>query len=216
MGRDLWIAPNVRIPTQFLGSHYGGWGLDVRKLGPESVIYSFGIGEDASFDLALIDACGCRVQAFDPTPKSLAWVGRNITEQRFKMHPWALAGEDGELELWLPENPDHVSATLAPTGKSSRESFRAPCFTLATILRRLEHERVDVLKMDIEGAEYEVLQCMAADRSIERVGQLLVEFHHWMPPFRRDDTRKALNLLKQEGFHIAWVSGSGHEVLFSR
>jgi len=34
-----------------------------------AVVYSLGIGEDISFDLALIEKYGARVHAFDPTPK---------------------------------------------------------------------------------------------------------------------------------------------------
>lgn len=216
LGRDLWIRRRRNPPTEFFGSRYGGWALDTRLLGAESVVYSFGIGEDASFDLALIQSRGCLIHGFDPTPKSLEWVRGNVSDERFRMRPWALGSEDGELELWLPENPEHVSATCARPIGSSRSSFNAECLTLGSVMKRLGHERIDVLKMDIEGAEYGVIENICRDRTIERVGQLLVEFHHWIQPFVRDDTRTAMNGLAAAGFHVGWVSESGHEVLFVR
>ena len=47
---------------------------------------------------------------------------------------------------------------------------------VATLMRDLGHERLDVLKMDIEGAEYEVVADVLAS-GID-IGQLLIEFHH--------------------------------------
>ncbi|WMW22216.1 hypothetical protein RE476_12730 [Methanolobus mangrovi] len=38
-----------------LGSEYGGWAFCPENVGEQSVVYSFGIGEDISWDEALID-----------------------------------------------------------------------------------------------------------------------------------------------------------------
>jgi len=46
-------------------------------------------------------------------------------------------------------------------------------------MRELRHASIDLLKMDIEGAEYDVLADMISQRI--PVKQLLVEFHHRWP-----------------------------------
>jgi len=79
---------------------------------------------------------------------------------------------------------------------------------------RLGHTRIHVLKMDIEGAEYTVLEHALKTGVLRRVDQLLIEFHHWMEPFTVRHTQEALQLVRGEGFYVAWVSPSGHEVLF--
>lgn len=216
LGRDLWIRPDVDGPICFHGTRYGGWAVLADSVSPASVVYSFGIGEDVSFDLGLIDANGCGVHGFDPTPKSLKWVTDNVRESRFVMHPWALGEEDGNLTLWLPDNPDHVSASLVAAASRSKGSFDAKCRSVGSIMKELGHERVDVLKMDIEGAEYGVISSLCDNGVIEKVDQLLVEFHHRMEGFTRGQTLQALALLRSHGFGIAWVSEVGHEVLFVR
>jgi hypothetical protein len=75
---------------------------------------------------------------------------------------------------------------------------------------------VDVLKMDIEGSEYGVIEALCAGGAISRIGQLLVEFHHRMEGFTKAQTLAAIQRLRKEGFRIAWVSEVGHEVLFVR
>ncbi len=216
LGKDLYLKPDQRTATRFYGSPYGGWALPEGVVNAGSIIYSFGIGEDVSFDLALIEATGCRVFGFDPTPKSLRWVEGNVREHKFVIRPWALGASDGELELWLPKNPEHVSASCRPSEATSHDSFVAECKSLESVMRELDHAKVDVLKMDIEGAEYEVLRSLANGAVLDRIGHLLVEFHHWMPSFRREDTLSAIRSLKGRGWVIQWVSESGHEVLFGR
>jgi FkbM family methyltransferase len=211
----LEILPKIKVslPTEFHGTTYGGWAILGDSLKPDSVVYSFGVGEDASFDLAVITKYGCRVHAFDPTPKSTQWVAKNIHEPRFVFEPVALSERDGTLRLYMPIDPAHVSASLAVGTRTGTDFFDAPCQRLETIRKRLGHRRIDVLKMDIEGAEYSVLHDIFA-ASEEKPIQVLVEFHHWMAPFRVKDTRSALALLRSAGYEIAWVSDSGHEMLF--
>ena len=161
LGRDVYLKTDENIATRFYGSRYGGWAIPEKLVNVNSVVYSFGIGEDASFDLALIADTGCKIHGFDPTPKSLLWVEDNISNEHFKMYPWALGATDGQLELWLPKNPHHVSASCRPSSITSYESFVAPCKRIETVMKELGHEQVDLLKMDIEGAEYEVLKSMS-------------------------------------------------------
>lgn len=216
LGRDLWIRTATSVETLFYGTRYGGWAVRRDSVGNASVVYSFGIGEDASFDLDLIRETGCTVHGFDPTPKSIAWVERNVRENRFIMHPWALGKENGTLTLWMPDNPDHVSASLVSASSRSNDSFDAECRCLRSVMDELGHDRVDVLKMDIEGAEYGVIEGLCADGTVSQVNQLLVEFHHRMEGFTKAQTLTAIRQLQKAGFRIEWVSEVGHEVLFGR
>ncbi len=216
VGKDLRISPQIKIPLEHYGTEYGGWSVPAGSVKEDSVVYSFGIGEDASWDLGLIAARDCTVHGFDPTPKSLEWVKNNISEPRMIIHSLALSHENGFIDLWLPANPDHVSASCRPSRNHSDVKLRVAAKTVTAIMGELGHDHVDILKMDIEGAEYPVIEGIIQDGSIARIGALLIEFHHWMPAFRLQDTKEALKKLEDSGFLPAWVSPSNHEVLFAR
>ena len=216
LGIDLYISPRIHVPLEHHGNRYGDWSVPAGWVTSDSIIYSFGIGEDASWDLGLIAAHGCEVHGFDPTPKSLAWAEKNIREPRFIIHPWALADHNGSLDLWLPSNKDYVSASCRASDSTSSEKITVPCRNLNSIMNELGHERVDVLKMDIEGAEYAVIEQILTSGLSERIGVILIEFHHWMSSFQRNDTRRAIAGLAEAGFLPAWVSETGHELLFIR
>ncbi len=55
------------------------------------------------------------------------------------------------------------------------ESFEATCRSLRSIQSELGHTRLDLLKLDIEGAEYEVFESLL--ESDTRPAVICVEFH---------------------------------------
>jgi FkbM family methyltransferase len=206
-----WLTPGP-WPVERFGSDYGGWWISVAGLGPESVVYSFGVGTDVSFDLALIDRFCVTVHAFDPTPRSISWVRQQVLPPAFVFHEYGLAAHDGSAPFQPPLNPAHVS--YAMTQAAGADTVTAPVLRLATIMDRLGHLRVDLLKMDIEGAEYEVIADLA--RGDAPIGQLLVEFHHRNVTRGWRRTRRAVGQLRRLGFSIAKVAPGGNEVTFVR
>jgi FkbM family methyltransferase len=151
----IGLRPTRRVATVPLGTRYGRWHVPLQLLTPESVVYSVGVGEDVSFDLALIERVGCHVWAFDPTPRAIAFAAR-LDEPRFHFHPWALWSTDTTLPFFVPANLDWVSHSLVNL-HGTEDHIEVPCRSIHSIMRELGHQRVDLLKLDIEGAEYEVL-----------------------------------------------------------
>jgi FkbM family methyltransferase len=162
-----------------LGSDYGAREIPGGLLGEGSVCYSGGVGDDVSFDLALIERHGCVVHAFDPTPRSSRH-GSEVAarEPRFRFHPYALAGSDGELVLHAPagaEDPEAVQNWSIERAEGSSLTVTAPSRSLRSLMAELGHDRIDLLKLDIEGAEYEVLRTALDEQIPIRI--LCVEFH---------------------------------------
>jgi FkbM family methyltransferase len=202
-----------RCPTQRLGSDYGGWTFNPTVLGGDSVVYSAGIGDDISFDLALIRLFGVTVHGFDPTPRSIAWVASQKLPAQFVMHGYGLGSADGSIVFHEPENAAHISLSVlertAPTGRLS-----LPVRELGGIMRELGHERIDLLKMDIEGAEYAVIEDLLARQLPVR--QLLVEYHHRFPGVGDQATRASIELLERHGYRLFYVSSTAEEYSFLR
>lgn len=204
--------PEVRCAKERFGSEYGGWEIATEGINGQSVVYSFGIGEDATFDTALIEKYGLTVHAFDPTPKSIQWVKEQKLPDRFVLHPYGVAAVDGDLHFNPPENPDHVSHTILDRPATSAEAILVPVKRLASIVKELAHERIDILKMDIEGAEYEVIEDLAS--SDIRPRQFLVEFHHRAPGIGIRRTENAIERLRSMGYRLFSVSATNEECCF--
>ena len=83
---------------------------------------------------------------------------------------------------------------------------------LETIMKELGHNMIAILKMDIEGAEYQVIEDMAA--STIRPVQVLVEFHHRFRSVGLKKTKDAVERLRKMGYGLFSVSSSGKEFCF--
>jgi FkbM family methyltransferase len=205
--------PHVRqhVTLERFGSDYGGWHLATDYVAGDSIVYSAGVGEDISFDLQIIERFGLQVHAFDPTPRSIQWARSQHLPAAFTLHEYGIADFDGELTLYPPSNPAHISHSVVRKD-AGQTPIQVPVKKLSTILRTLGHTRLDVLKLDIEGAEYAAVADMIAAGI--RPMQLLVEFHHRFPGIGLRKTKDTVKLLTGSGYTLVWVSDSAEEFGF--
>jgi translation initiation factor 2 beta subunit (eIF-2beta)/eIF-5 len=92
------------------------------------------------------------------------------------------------------------------------KAIQVPMKCFNDIIKELNHTSIDILKMDIEGSEYDVLPDILSSR-IE-IKQIVVEFHHRMIAGGGKLTKKAINLLKESGFKLFAYSKSIEEFSF--
>jgi|SRR5712675_3410347 len=206
IGVELWL------PTFAAGARSGVWVVEPSQLGADAVVYSFGVGDNIAWDLAMIARFGCVVHAFDPTPRAIAWLQRQALPAAFRFQPLGIAAHDGELRLCASRR--HNDVNYRPRAAAGGETITVPVQRLRTIASALGHARISVLKLDIEGGEYEVLADLLAHGPLP--AQLLVEFHHGQDgiPFAR--TQQTLAALRGRGYRVFDVSRRGLELSLLR
>ena len=199
---------------EHLGTKYGGWW--VPKDMNLSIVYSIGIGEDISFDLHIQSKYGCHVYLMDPTTRAKThfeefmdgcpYSGNiqpdylknisDLTIDKTKFHfiPKGLWNHDGELKFYKQSNPKYVSQSLIK-GMFSDDYDVLPVMTLPKDIK------IDLLKMDIEGAECVVLNHMLDNEVYPKY--LLVEFDLLLKgKDTKGETQKILDRLQQCGYKI--------------
>lgn len=212
-GRDLWTRVEVRVPKMAHGAGVGcSWVLCPQGMNAGSVVYSFGVGFNVSSDLSLIEQFNLNVYAFDPTRRAMAWIESQELAPNFHFLPYGLADYDGTATFTPPAETENPSFSMIGASSPTAESQEAPVRRLPTLMAMLGHSRVDVLKMDIEGAEYQVIADIGVSGIAPR--QLLVEFHHRKPRIGVKATREAIAALHDMGYRIFHISASGHEYSF--
>jgi len=194
-----------------LGSSYGCWPVIPGLLNGESAVVSVGIGEDISFDIALIEHLGCDVHAYDPTPRSQDWLLVQNLPTNFKFYPVGLSNTNGILTFYAPAKKEYVSFTQN-SSRASSEKINLPVKTLSTIAADLRFSSIDYLKIDIEGSEYDVIPDLIENGPLPN--QLCIEFHHLMKGYSKSQTRLCVNKLRECGYKIFYVSSNGREYGF--
>lgn len=123
------------------------------------------IGANVGLYSLFVAACAgqrARILAIEPQPGILDRLRFNLAanpEVAVTVLPIAVADRDGEIALVLDASDSggtHIEKPAAPrTGGDS--AVRVPCRTLLTLAREAALERIDALKIDVEGAEDLVL-----------------------------------------------------------
>lgn len=195
------LRPHSPIALVRLGSKYGGWIVPQSIVRPGAICYLAGLGEDATFDLALI-AAGCEVFSIDPTPRAISYAERvTATESRFHLLPVGLWSENTKLRFYSPRDPSHVSHSVVNL-QHTDTFFEADCRTVAQVMSDLRHTHLDLLKLDIEGAEFAVLESLARDNVACKV--LTVEFDQ---PTPLAGIVRSVARLRRRGYHVIAVDG---------
>ncbi|KAH3916393.1 hypothetical protein HBI56_044930 [Parastagonospora nodorum] len=123
------------------------------------VVYSFGVDEDSSFEAELVDRTSAHVYAFDYSVDNMGPEITNGSKVNVKFSKIGLGGSDETVD---------------------GNRF----MTLPSIMSELGHDYVDILKMDVEGAEFDALDVLMEtyNGSSLPFGQLMIEFHLWAAP----------------------------------
>jgi len=184
---QAWLRRSIKpagTRLERLGSDYGGWYFPVDEVRADWVIYSGGVGQDTTFDEAVMDRFGCTVYMFDPTPHAIEHVVMRLTRSawmgtRAVFKPVGLWSKNVTLRFFAPRTRGWVGSFSVRNLQGMEDGFDAPCRSLASLMAELGHHRIDFLKIDIEGAEYEVIRSVL-DANI-CVGWMAVEFDQPVP-----------------------------------
>ena len=131
--------------------------LPVECVTGEWVCYCGGVGEDIRFERYLAHDAAARVWAFDPTPRAARYM--EIADyDRAHLHfvPVGLWSSNVTLRFNAPRDPAHVSHSVTEL-LGGEGHFDAPCRSVTSLMAEYGHDRLDLLKLNIEGAEHEVL-----------------------------------------------------------
>jgi FkbM family methyltransferase len=212
-GKFSHLKKGVKCKCIWYGNRYGGFYVCPIFLNKNSIIYSFGIGEDISFDKAIIENHDCQVFGFDPTPKAIDWVRSQNLPAKFNFFDFGISNKSGFVDFYLPKNLKHVSGSyIIQNNISVKEKIIVKMKSFEDIIIELGHKHIDVLKMDVEGAEYDVIEDMLNTKI--SINQFLIEFHERLFENGKSKTQKIIKKLNSNGYEIFAISDSFEEISF--
>lgn len=113
---------------------------------------------------------------------------------------FAVAGSDGEVSFTLSDNPE-ASHVGAGNGSGDGQQITVPARSLAGFLDEVAPAAIDLLKLDIEGAEIAALAGLS-DRHLARIGQITAEFHDFCGYVTSAEVDTAIQRLRNSGFAV--------------
>ncbi|MFU8764132.1 MAG: FkbM family methyltransferase [Haliea sp.] len=129
-----------------------------------------------------------RIYAFELDPPSIEFLRRRFADTPdIQCLPYGLAGTDASLELVQRG----MGSTLYQHGGAGEKSDLGSDAVTATVavevrdvvavLDELGLADIDIIKLNIEGAEYEVLERLIAAGRLDQIRVYTIQFHEWHP-----------------------------------
>jgi FkbM family methyltransferase len=184
--RRRWFEDQLeRMPVQpfdgleTLGGNYGSWRLPVSLIDDSWLCYMVGAGGNIRVDVELATRFGATVRTFDAVDSYVASAIREADGiDRISVHHAAIALADGPIRMQLTHDPQSSSVSAASLYDSDR-FVELPGRTMRSLMDELGDARVDLLKLDIEGSEYDVLPSI--DLREMGVKVFATQLHHTAP-----------------------------------
>ena len=228
------IDGNSKPYIASLGSDYGRKYVVTSILGPKPLLVSGGVGEDITFDVEFVSKFSANAVLIDPTPRAIEHISavRNrfgkqnlslysengkqspesydltkLNSNNLTFHPYALLDSTRKVKFFEPPMSDHVSYSIQNIqNKFSAKGSFIEVFAIGPkeILDLINNSNIDVLKLDIEGSEYEFL------KSAFNVGlfpdQVLVEIDElYFPSLRsRKIAKRIFRLFLVNGYKLVF------------
>jgi FkbM family methyltransferase len=178
-----------------VGTKYGGWTIPLDLIDDSWLCYCVGIGGDISFELELIARRGVTVRSIDPVEDYVE--GARVAAQeepRLSVYKAAIATADMPIRMQRTHDSGSRSVSSAHLYDSS-DYVEVPGRTLESLMAEIGDRRIDLLKLDIEGSEYEVLPTL--DLPALGVRVFATQLHHTGTV---GDARRLIDALAQQGY----------------
>lgn len=117
------------------------------------------------------------IHAFEPDPSTFALLQKNVSRNNLAdvtVHNCALWDEDRQIDFYVDAGSPGSLLMSADSSRSSGDAIQVPAMKLSEFIQG----PVDLLKLDVEGAEDRVLSDLVSSGAIRFIKQMIIEYHH--------------------------------------
>jgi FkbM family methyltransferase len=143
-----------------------------------------------------------RIYAFEPDPTTYALLEKNVKNNKLQdvyTYNVALSGTEGPIDFFVNHtNPGSLVMSTRST-RMSKNTITIPAITLSSFIADLQLPKINFVKMDVEGAEEDIVKELLETQTLQKIEMMAIEYHHNIekskPAFGR-----FLNYFEKHGF----------------
>jgi FkbM family methyltransferase len=140
-----------------------------------------------------------KIYCFEPIRKNYKTLVENISmnrhEDRIETFNIGLAAKSGTKDFFISSSPLHTFVENSKT----KESVSIDCITMKEVFEKINIDHIDLLKMNCEGAEYEILYSTKTSY-LKKIGEIRLEYHNI--DLEQRNEKKLRSFLVSKGFRI--------------
>lgn len=185
-------------------SSYAWHTLHPRFISADTVVVDLGANE-GRFSQLITREFGSACHAVEPDPAIFARIPAN---ERIRKYCLAIGGTVGRVPFSIAESS--LASRVVEDSSPGAETIEVEQTTLADFVQGFRIPRMDVLKVDIEGAEIAAIDA-CEDDLLRTIGQITIEFHDFCGIVPPEDAERVLGRLERLGFSCVRMSRVGHQ-----
>jgi poly-beta-1,6-N-acetyl-D-glucosamine synthase len=201
--RQARLGPGDRRRLPMLSS-YAWHTLHPRFISADSVVVDLGANE-GHFSQAIVGEFGSACHAVEPDP---AVFSRIPADDRITKYCLAIGGTEGRVRFAVAESS--LASRVVEHADGSAQTIEVDQLTLPGFVGRFQIPGIDVLKLDIEGAEIAALDA-CEDDLLRAIKQITIEIHDFCGIVPPSDAERVLARLERLGFSCVRMSRVGHQ-----
>ncbi|MCA6074101.1 FkbM family methyltransferase [Fulvivirga sedimenti] len=123
---------------------------------------------------------GSRIIAFEANPYAFDLLEENVRENNLKdveLHNVALFDKETDISFFIGDNIGTLMGSVKK-GRSGESEMTVAAKRLSDYLKSFEH--IDLIKIDVEGAEINILTDLLESSSLNKANEYIIEYHHNM------------------------------------
>jgi FkbM family methyltransferase len=146
---------------------------DFDFLAPDSIVFDLG-GYEGEWASNIYARYNCNVHVFEPVSIYADIIKKRFSKNdKIKVYALGLAESDSEATITI----DKFSSRLTDNGASSKATEKIQLRSFNDFIREKGIEKIDLLKINIEGAEFNLLERLAQTGTLPKIKCLLIQFH---------------------------------------
>ncbi|MEM8498528.1 MAG: FkbM family methyltransferase [Pseudomonadota bacterium] len=153
----------------------------------------------------IFDRYQCKIHAFEPNPETLPRLLARANGE-WECHDYGVSGATEELQMSM----NGMGSSVFDLGSSDKnpEYKSVQLRAIDEVWSDLGYGDVDLMKINIEGGEFPLLEKMITTDLLPKVRIFMIQFHEWHPGayVRRWKIRRELRKthVQRWGYHFIW------------
>jgi len=191
---------NISTSIQTIREHT----IFVSPLNQDSIVLDLGANL-GGFSIEMIRRFGCTCVAVEPSPNMFHQIPSHHRIQKLNL---AVAGANRAVQFHISADP--LGSSMIPNDHADYERVLSVTGrNLESLVKELDLFQIDLIKMDVEGAEIEILDA-CSDKFLQLIGQFSIEFHDFNQTISIKEVRRILERFEKLGFFVYRKSFSNY------
>jgi FkbM family methyltransferase len=176
---------------------------NILKKGSDAIVFSAGVGIDLEFEQEIIDRYGIKCFSVDPTDTAESyykqWKRYNKkSSEKLSFEKIALTADGAQVHFYHNDN-DYMASIIKKHRNINDNNQNESIWPAISLGEILEKNEIQYLKLDIEGAEYEIIKKI----SNLNIPQVNIEFHHFCAnEYNLQDTINCVYKMEGLGYEV--------------